>query len=136
MSSNKKSPKNAREFREFSLEKRKELYQKIKIKYPNGVGIIMSAAPKCKNLPPLPSYKYIIDGDTLFSHFISEFRTGINLSPERALFFYVGNGEAMPCPSKTMNSIHELHKDEDGFLYCVYVSENTFGVSHHPDSNI
>ncbi len=36
-------------------------------------------------------------------------------------------GNVMPQPNATMSQVYAQHKDEDGFLYIVFSSENAFG---------
>ena len=52
-------------------------------------------------------------------------RKRIKLKPEEALFVIVNNN--LVSSSEQINSVYEKHKDEDGFLYVIYTSENTFG---------
>jgi GABA(A) receptor-associated protein len=49
----------------------------------------------------------------------------IKLSPEKAIFIFVD--DILPPTAALMSAIYEEHKDEDGFLYILYASENTFG---------
>ena len=89
----------------------------------------MSCAKSCKDLPHLEKFKYIVNTDTVFAHFVSEFRKAIKLMPAQALFYYVDDGTVMVHVSNTMGALHTSYGNEDGFLYFIYASENTFG---HP----
>jgi GABA(A) receptor-associated protein len=46
-------------------------------------------------------------------------------SPEKAIFIFVNN--VLPPSSSLLSQVYQEHMDEDGFLYVVYSSENTFG---------
>ena len=47
------------------------------------------------------------------------------LPPEKALFLFIQN--SLPPSSQLMRETYAAHEDKDGFLYCVYAGENTFG---------
>ena len=55
------------------------------------------------------------------------FRKRLKLPAEQAIFLFV-NG-IIPATAALMNTVHEEHKDPDGFLYVTYSGENTFGDS-------
>ncbi len=46
-------------------------------------------------------------------------------SPEKAIFIFVNN--VLPPSSSLLSQVYQEHMDEDGFLYVLYSSENTFG---------
>ncbi|CAN7942346.1 unnamed protein product [Ixodes pacificus] len=50
-------------------------------------------------------------------------RKRIHLSPEKALFVFVGR----LMPHLSMGDLYGTYRDEDGFLYLAYSGENTFG---------
>jgi len=53
-------------------------------------------------------------------------RKQIKLEPHTALFVFVNN--VLVPNSATIGSIYLEHKDNDGFLYMQYCSENAFGT--------
>lgn len=52
-------------------------------------------------------------------------RKRLKLAAEQAIFLFV-NG-VIPPTSDLLSAIFDEHKDEDGFLYITYSTENTFG---------
>ena len=50
----------------------------------------------------------------------------IKIDDTETLFFFV-NDNVLVNTSQTMNAIYDSHKDDDGFLYFTYCSENVFG---------
>ena len=52
-------------------------------------------------------------------------RKRIKLKEHETIFIYVAN-KLVPSNS-LLSEIYNTNKDEDGFLYLVYSSENTFG---------
>ena len=59
------------------------------------------------------------------SQFIYIIRKRIKIKPEQAIFLTVNN--CLPESNAQIVQVYNKHKDEDGFLYIVYSSENTFG---------
>jgi GABA(A) receptor-associated protein len=109
---------------ENSFQKRKEDASKILIKYPDRVPIICEKALG-SDVPEIDKKKYLVPKDITIGQFIHIIRQRIKLSQEQALFIFVNN--VIPATSSSMSSVYESHKDDDGFLYIVYASENTFG---------
>ena len=74
------------------------------------------------NIPGVPSVgpKTAIKWLHLYSNI-----AGIKLNAEHAMFLFI-NG-LLVSNSETVGHIYHQHKDEDGFLYITYTSENTFG---------
>ena len=112
--------------------------------------IIVERAPHERTLPRLPKSKFLVRSD--FS--LHQFTNIINIklfSPSshqdeeddnskgsngsgrhtnslhtHTLFLMTDQGH-IPGPSQLLFTIYEESKDEDGFLYLTYASENTFG---------
>lgn len=81
-------------------------------------------------LPPLSSRhpgarRYLVPSDLTVGQFVYVIRKRIRLSPEKAIFIFVGN--VLPPTANMMSAVYDQHKDEDGFLYITYSGENTFG---------
>ena len=107
---------------EFNLRKLES--DKITNKYPNRIPIIIEKAEKCI-LNDIDKTKYLAPKDLNMNQFIYVIRKRIKLDNSQSIFFIVGSNI---CPSNTpLCNIYEEHKDEDGFLYILYTSENTFG---------
>tara|TARA_B100000902_G_C27119105_1_gene817696 strand:- start:258 stop:578 length:321 start_codon:yes stop_codon:yes gene_type:complete len=99
--------------------------EKLIEKYPNKIPIIVRKYDKEKNLPSINKSKYIVPKEMNFTNFIYIIRKRINLSSEKAIFITIND---KLCPSNdTIGEIYDNYKNEDGFLYMNYSSENTFG---------
>jgi len=97
---------------------------RIMKKYPNRIPIIIEKADDCQ-LNDIDKTKYLVPNDLNMNQFVYIIRKRIKLDNSQSIFFIVGNNI---CPSNTpLFNIYEEHKDEDGFLYIIYTSENTFG---------
>lgn len=106
-----------------SLSKRQEVSARIRTRYPDRVPVIVEKAPR-SDVPDIDKHKYLVPDITL-GKFTYEIRKHINLTSEKALFFFVGG--VVPPNAERMHRIYDQGKDEDGFLYMAYAGENTFG---------
>uniref|UniRef100_A0A8C5RYH7 Microtubule associated protein 1 light chain 3 gamma n=1 Tax=Laticauda laticaudata TaxID=8630 RepID=A0A8C5RYH7_LATLA len=52
--------------------------------------------------------------------------TRLSLTATQAFYLLVNN-QTLPCPSLTILEIYNDNKDEDGFLYMTYASQEMFG---------
>ena len=107
-----------------SLEERINESSSIKQKYPDRYPIIVKKHKSC-TLPDIDKCKFLVPKDMPFSQFIFIIRKRIKLKPETAIFLTV-NGNLVT-GSTPINKVYEDNVNEDGFLYVVYTSENTFG---------
>jgi len=106
-------------------EKLKESVDKIREKYPDRIPVFVKRGENDKHLKDLTQKKFIVPEDITISQFMGILRGRIELSPEMAMFLFVGG--ALPAQSATMASLYHEHKNEDGLLVVEYCGENTFG---------
>lgn len=76
-------------------------------------------------MPEIDKNKYLVPYDLTIGQFVYVIRRRIDVPAERAIFIFVN--DILPPTAATLSSVYEEHKDEDGFLYILYSSENTFG---------
>jgi len=107
-----------------TLEKRKNESQTIVKKYPGRIPIIVERYQDCE-LPDIDKIKYLVPKDMTISQFMFIMRKRIKLESSQSLFVTVNS--ILVSTSSTIFEIYDDNKDEDGFLYVVYTSENTFG---------
>ena len=107
-----------------TFDNRKLESSRILKKYPDRIPIIVLKNDSC-NLPTIDKHKYLVPKDMSFSQFIFVIRKRIQLDPSQSLFTVI-NGKLVN-GSTTVGVIYNDLKDNDGFLYVVYTSENTFG---------
>lgn len=111
----------------YTLSKRKEESTRIVSKYPDRAPIIVERVATEKNLPQIDRNKYLVPNTITFGQFIFIIRKRIRCQPNDAIFLFIGKDNLVPI-SKTIAEVYEEMKDEeDGFLYCKYASESTFG---------
>ena len=96
----------------------------IKQKYKDRIPIIVERYKESK-LPEIDKSKYLVPKDMNLGQFVYIIRRRIKLDANQALFVTV-NGQ-LGGSATIISDLYDIHKDEDGFLYIVYTSENTFG---------
>lgn len=122
---NKKSEEYESKFRKnYNLEKRKSESSRIKLKYPKRIPIICEKNINC-DVPNIDKNKYLVPVDLTVGQFLYVIRKRIKLDPEKALFLFINN--TIPATSQLLSQIYKDYQNEDGFLYIIYSSENTFG---------
>lgn len=97
---------------------------KIMEKYPLRVPIIVE---KCNNslINEIDKNKYLVPSDLNMNQFVYIIRKRIKLDKSQSIFLMIND---TICPSNTpIGVVYNDHKDNDGFLYIKYTSENTFG---------
>jgi len=100
---------------------------KIRSKFPDRVPVICERAATAKaGLPQIENRKFLVPEEMSMGQLVYIVRKRIKLPPEQAIFVFVGG--RLPPTSAKLADLYRKHKDEDGMLYCVYASENTFGV--------
>ena len=106
------------------FETRKSESIKIMNKYPCRIPIIVEKSNTC-NLQAIVKKKYLVPKDLTMNQFIYVIRKRIKLNSSESIFLMIDN---RLCASNTsLDTIYEEYADEDGFLYIIYTSENTFG---------
>ena len=94
-------------------------------KYPDKIPIIVKRSEKCTELIDLDKNKYIVPDDMTVGQFVYVVRKKIKLKAGQALFFFSNN--VLVPNTANLKDIYEKNKNENGFLYIEYSSENTFG---------
>ena len=110
--------------KDYSMDVRKKESQKILLKYPTRIPIIVEKSKGCI-LNDIDKKKYLVPKDMLMSQFIFVIRKRIQLDPSESLFFMINN--QLSRSNVLLGDVYEDNQHEDGFLYITYTSENTFG---------
>ncbi|XP_073416336.1 microtubule-associated protein 1 light chain 3 gamma [Dendrobates tinctorius] len=109
-----------------SLATRKSEVISIKAKFPTKVPVIVERYKKEKYLPLLDKTKFLVPRDLPMFQFLNILRNRMNLSATQAFYILV-NERNLVSMSFTMTELYRDLKDEDGFLYMTYASQEMFG---------
>uniref|UniRef100_A0A9J8AW73 Microtubule-associated protein 1 light chain 3 gamma n=1 Tax=Cyprinus carpio carpio TaxID=630221 RepID=A0A9J8AW73_CYPCA len=128
-----------------SLATRKQEVAGIRTKFPTKVPVIIERYRREKYLPPLDKTKFLVPQELTMSQFVTIIRSvtksvqvssnkcssdrqknRMTLMPSQAFYLLINNS-GIASMSLTMAQLYKDHKDEDGFLYMTYASQEMFG---------
>ncbi|XP_066999785.1 microtubule-associated proteins 1A/1B light chain 3C [Anabrus simplex] len=105
---------------------RKEEVLAIRSKFPNKVPVIVERFYKEQYLPQLDKTKFLVPQEITMSQFVTIIRKRMQLGSTQAFYLLVKN-RSMLSLSKTLAEVYNEFKDDDGFLYVTYASQEVFG---------
>ncbi|EHH50886.1 hypothetical protein EGM_01781, partial [Macaca fascicularis] len=103
---------------------RQEEIAGIWAKFPNKVPVIVERYPQ--TFLPLLDKNNRCTPNSMHSPFFSPVRSRMVLRASEAFYLLVNN-KSLVSTSVTMAEIYRDYKDEDGFVYMTYASQETFG---------
>uniref|UniRef100_F6PFY0 Microtubule associated protein 1 light chain 3 gamma n=1 Tax=Monodelphis domestica TaxID=13616 RepID=F6PFY0_MONDO len=113
---------------------RKEEVAGIRAKFPSKIPVIVERYQKEKYLPPLDKTKFLVPQELTMTQFLTIIRSRMVLTATEAFYLLVNN-KSLASMSVTMAEIYRDYKDEDGFVYMTYASQEMFGGSLLMDSS-
>tara|TARA_B100001758_G_C18394616_1_gene605106 strand:+ start:1104 stop:1460 length:357 start_codon:yes stop_codon:yes gene_type:complete len=103
---------------------RKGEASRMREKYPGRSCVIVDKSDNT-DAPSIDKHKFLVPDDITMGQFVYVIRKRLKINSEKAIFVFVNN--KLPPSSMLMSEIYENYRDEDGFVYMIYSSENTFG---------
>jgi len=125
-----KMPENLSDQRTFKQRKsfalRRDEVGQIRSKFPNKVPVIVEKYAKEKSLCQMDKTKFLVPQELTMSQFVTIIRNRMSLNANQAFYLLVNN-RSIASMSMTLAEIYNEERDEDGFLYMSYASQEMFG---------
>jgi GABA(A) receptor-associated protein len=116
---------------ERTFDERKAYSDKVKIKYPDRVPVIIQKNETLENLPELDNSKYLIPKNFMVNDILALIRKKMQqVKNKEAIFLFIqtaNDGFILVPMSYHVDELYRQYVSDDGFLYMKYSLENCFG---------
>ena len=110
----------------YDADKRKNMFKSLVKDNPNRIPIIIEKK-KNATLPNLDKKKYLVPTNMTVATFSFLIRKRLLLDSSEALVLTFGDNGLIENNSALLCDVYSKHANDDGFLYAIYNSEQTFG---------
>jgi GABA(A) receptor-associated protein len=108
-------------WKKLNTQAKREEYERINLKYPNHIPVIVLSSPDLK----LDKHKFLLKPEMSIGQFMYTLRKRIKLEEHEALFLFTNN-KILPV-SQLISVAYRDCKDKSGFIMFDLSKESTFG---------
>lgn len=122
-----------------TYSQRQKDVEEIRETHPDQIPLIVEKYCKEKSLPQMDQIKFLVPKNLTMCELQGVIRRRLRLQSSKSLYLIVNN-RSLVSNSTLLCEVYEREKDDDGFLYMVYASQEAFGqwllpVPECPPSN-
>ena len=112
---------------ERTFEQRCEETRNVKLRHPYKCPVVVQRSHKEVDIPKIDRNKFLVPNDMTMHGLLYIIRKRLNIINEsQALYLFTEKGVIFTTNINVSN-VYDEQKDDDGYLYLFYNSENTFG---------
>lgn len=116
-----------------TFDERKQEVENIRRKFPTKIPVVVERYQREVSLPVMDKTKFLVPQELTMLNFAIIIKNRLKIPTSRA-FYFVINNQSIASTSKTIAEVYKEHRDEDGFLYMTYASQEMFGCDGPEDS--
>lgn len=109
-----------------SAASRKQEVANIRSKFPNKIPVIVERYGREGSLPLLDKTRFLVPQELTMSQFVTILRNRMQLQSTMSLYLLVNN-RSLVSLSRPLSEVYRECRDDDGFLYVTYASQEVFG---------
>ncbi|XP_045105610.1 microtubule-associated proteins 1A/1B light chain 3C-like isoform X2 [Portunus trituberculatus] len=98
----------------------------IRNKFPNKIPVVVERYAKETTLPVLDKTKFLVPQELTMSQFVTILRNRMQLQSTMSFYLLVNN-RSLVSLSRPLSEVYRECRDDDGFLYVTYASQEVFG---------
>jgi hypothetical protein len=110
-----------------SFDERKKRSNSLLNKFSDKIPVILEKSSKDKYLPKIDKNKLLVANQMTIASVIQLLKNNLNINQSTSIYIMVSDKNVMLSGSQSIESIYKDYKNEDGFLYLEYCTENVFG---------
>ncbi len=110
-----------------SFEDRKKRSNTLLQKYTDKIPVILEKSKQDKVLPKINKNKLLVAHDMTVATILQLLKKTIKTDEKTSIYIMVSNKNIMLSGTQSISEIYKSYKNDDGFLYLEYCTENVFG---------